>query len=86
MVCVLKHLYCSEQLSMSNMEKRYRNKIIIIIIICSDKLPCCHSEIEVEDQTFYLTRSQHTDPGPTSPSADPVTLGAWQGSHWSASL
>ena len=33
MVCVFKHLYCSPQLSMSNMEKRNRNKIIIIIII-----------------------------------------------------
>ena len=32
MVCVFKHLYCSAQLSMSNMEKRYRNKIIITII------------------------------------------------------
>ena len=27
------HLYCSEQLSISNMEKRYRNKIIVIIIL-----------------------------------------------------
>ena len=35
MVCVFKHLYCSAQLSMSNMEKRYRNKIIIIIIMRS---------------------------------------------------
>ena len=33
MVCLFKHLYCSAQLSMSNMEKRYRNKIIIIIIM-----------------------------------------------------
>ena len=33
MVCVFKHLYCSAQLSMSSMEKRYRNKIIITIII-----------------------------------------------------
>ena len=33
MVCVFKHLYCSAQLSMSNMEKRYRNKIIIIIVV-----------------------------------------------------
>ena len=32
MVCVFKHLYCSAQLSMSNMERRYRNKIIIIIM------------------------------------------------------
>ena len=31
MVCVFKHLHCSVQLSMSNMEKRYRNKTIIII-------------------------------------------------------
>ena len=30
-VCVV-HLYCSAQLSMFNMEKRYGNKIIIIII------------------------------------------------------
>ena len=29
---VFKHLYCSAQLSMSSMEKHYRNKIIIIII------------------------------------------------------
>ena len=26
------------------------------------------------------------DTGPTSPSADPITPGAWQGSHWSASF
>ena len=31
-VCVI-HWHCSAQLSMFNMEKRYRNKIIIIIII-----------------------------------------------------
>ena len=52
--------------------------------ICSDNFTCCHTEIEVADQTFYLTQSQYTDPGPTSPSADPITPGAWQGSHWSA--
>ena len=49
--------------------------------ICSDNFTCCHIEIEVADQTFYLTHSQYTDTGPTSPSADPVTPGAWQGSH-----
>ena len=27
------HLYCSAQLSMPNMEKHYRNRIIIIIIV-----------------------------------------------------
>ena len=32
-VCVI-HWHCSAQLSMFNMEKRYRNKIIIIIIKC----------------------------------------------------
>ena len=31
-MCVV-HLYCSAQLSMFDMEKRYRNKIIIIIIM-----------------------------------------------------
>ena len=41
--------------------------------ICSDNFTCCHTEIEVSDQTFYLTQSQYTDTGPTSPSADPIT-------------
>ena len=35
--------------------------------ICSDNCTCCHTEIEVADQTFYLTQSQYTDTGPTSP-------------------
>ena len=39
---------------------------------------CCHTEIEAADQTFYLTQSQYTDTGPTSPSADPITPGAWR--------
>ena len=54
--------------------------------ICSDKFTCCHTEIEVADPTFYLTQSQYTDTGPTSPSADPITPGTWQGSHWSANF
>ena len=47
--------------------------------VCEDS---CHSEIEAADQTFYLTQSQYTDSGPTSPSADLTMPGAWQGSHW----
>ena len=54
--------------------------------ICSDNFTCCHTEIEVTDQTFYLTQSQYTDTGPTSPSADPISPGAWQSGHWSANL
>ena len=54
--------------------------------ICSDNFTCCHTEIEVADPTFYLTQSQYTDTGPTSPSADPITPGAWQGSHWSGNF
>ena len=54
--------------------------------ICSDNFTCCHTEIEVADQTFCLTQSQYTDNGPTSPSTDPITPGAWQGSHWSANF
>ena len=54
--------------------------------ICSDKYTCCYTETEVADQTCYLTQSQHTDTRPTSPSADPIILGAWQGSHWSANF
>ena len=40
---------------------------------------CCHAETEVAGQTFHLTQSQYTDTGPTSPSTDPITPGAWQG-------
>ena len=40
-VCVV-HWHCTAQLSMFNMEKRFRNKIIIIIIINSAVLfPYC---------------------------------------------
>ena len=54
--------------------------------ICSDNFTYCHTEIEVADQTFHLTQSQYTDTRPTSPSTDPITPGAWQGSHWSANF
>ena len=54
--------------------------------IYSDNFTCCHTETEVADQTFYLTQSQYTDAGPTCPSADPITKGACQGSHWSANF
>ena len=54
--------------------------------ICIDNFTCCHTEIEAADPTFHLTQSQYTDTGPTSPSTDPITPGAWQGSHWSANV
>ena len=54
--------------------------------ICSDDFTCCHTEKEVADQTFHLTQSQYTDTGPTSPSTDPITPGAWQGSDWSVNF
>ena len=53
-------------------------------LICSDNCTCSHTEREVVAQIFYLTQSQYTGTGPTSPSADLITAGAWQGSHWSA--
>ena len=52
--------------------------------VCSDKFTCCHTEIEVAEHTFYLTQSQYTDTGPTSPNADPKAPGAWQGSQLGA--
>ena len=54
--------------------------------ICTDNFTCCHTEMEAADPTFHLTQSQYTDTGPTSPSADPIIPGAWQGSHWSANF
>ena len=35
-----------------------------------------HTEIEVADQTYYLTQSLYTDTGATSTSADPCTSNA----------
>ena len=52
--------------------------------ICSDNATCWQTETEVADQTFYLTHARYTYTGLTSPSADPITLGAWQGIHWRA--
>ena len=54
--------------------------------ICSDNFTCCYTEIDVADPTSHLTQSQYTDTVPTSPSADPITPGAWYGSHWSANF
>ena len=55
-------------------------------LICSDNCTCCHTEMEVADQTFYLTQSQYTATRTTSPSTDPIALGTWQGIHWSATF
>ena len=54
--------------------------------IYSENRMCCHTEIEVADPTFYLTQSQYIDTGSTSPTADPIPPGAWQGCHWSANF
>ena len=43
-------------------------------------------EKEAAGQAFFLTQPQYTDTGPTSSSADRISPGAWQGSHWSASF
>ena len=54
--------------------------------ICSDNFLCCHTEIDVADQTVHLTQSLYTGTGPVSPSADPITPCACQGSHWSTNF
>ena len=37
-------------------------------------------------QMFYFTQSQYIDTVSTSPSADPMMPGAWQGSHWNTNF
>ena len=50
--------------------------------ICSDNCTCCHTEMEVADQTNCSLKLPHcTDTGPASPSADPGMPAAWQGSR-----
>ena len=43
--------------------------------ICSDNFTCCHTDIEVANQTFHLIQSQYPYTGSTSPSTDPITPG-----------
>ena len=38
--------------------------------MCLDSWMCCHTEIEVVDQTYFPNQSQHADIGPTRPGAD----------------
>ena len=47
--------------------------------MCLENCTDCDTETEVADQTCYLTQSQFTDTGPTSPSADPTKPGSWLG-------
>ena len=42
--------------------------------LSGDNCTCCHSEIEVADQTCYLTQQQHIDPVSISPGTDLITL------------
>ena len=82
-------------------ERRRRRRRICLFVAClmsqqhacvsqgrisTDNFTCCHTEIEVADPTFYLTQSQYTDTGLTSPSAYPIMPGVWQGSLWSANV
>ena len=39
---------------------------------------CCHTEVEVANQTCFQIQSQYTDTGPTRPMTDAVRLGTWQ--------
>ena len=54
--------------------------------IRADTCPCCHTETEVADLTFYFTQSQYTYTGPTSPSADLISPGTWQSNSRSTNL
>ena len=45
--------------------------------ICSDNFTCCHTDMEVADQTFHLIQSQYTDTRPTCPSTCTIMPGTW---------
>ena len=53
-VYVVVHWHCSAQLSMFNMEKHYRNKIIIIIIIIMPKMPAINQRRGITSVCFSL--------------------------------
>ena len=45
--------------------------------ICPDNYTCCHTAMEVTDQTCHLTHWESTDTGPISPGSQRVTSSAW---------
>ena len=45
------------------------------------KLMCCHTESVAAGQACYLTKSQHTEVGPASPSTDLSRPGTQQDNH-----
>ena len=53
---------------------------------CAQTILSAATLIEAVDVTCYLVQSQYTDMGLISPSVDPVTPDAWQGSHWSTNF
>ena len=61
--------------------------VVVVVVVSassggSAEIRCTswHTEIEVVDLTFYITKSQYTDTGPASPIADPRTAGVLPGS------
>ena len=54
--------------------------------IHSEMCMCCHTETEAAEQTLRLTQSQYIDTSLTSPSADRMMPGIWQGNHWSTNF
>ena len=54
----------------------------------SDNRTCCHPETDASHQTCRITQSKHPDTVRDQPvlSADPISSGAWQGSHWNINL
>ena len=94
------HMLCNLQLNMTDTRKddAHNHGLLVGCLmsqqracvsqgwICSDNFTCWHTEIEVADQSFYLTQSKYTDTGPTSPGPDPLSPAAWHGSHWSANF
>ena len=76
-----------------NGNKEQRNAVCVCVFVAyliegsaQISMQAATAETEVSDQTFHFTQSQYDDTGPTSPSADPITPGAWQGNHWSANF
>ena len=56
-LCVFLHLYCSLQLSMSDMEKRYRNKIITLLPLT--KLEALLAETKHKQGIFPAPHTVH---------------------------
>ena len=86
-------MVCTKKTSIQNKTSPSHNTVTSLVALLQPRgrhlltpVGVCHTEIQVTDQTCYLTQSQYTDTGPSNPSTDPITPSVWQAGQQSTNL